>query len=113
MSNWLDICSVDDLQPNSGVCALVNGEQIAIFYMPEEAAVYAIGNFDPIGKAYVLSRGMIGDVEGVPVVASPLYKQHYDLQTGQCIEDETVKVNAYPIRINGDRVELDAEAKAA
>ena len=113
MSNWLDICSVDDLQPNSGVCALVNGEQIAIFYMPEEAAVYAIGNFDPIGKAYVLSRGMIGDVGGLPVVASPLYKQHYDLQTGQCIEDETVKVNAYPIRINGDRVELDAEAKAA
>lgn len=113
MSNWLDICSVDDLQPNSGVCALVNGEQIAIFYMPEEAVVYAIGNFDPIGKAYVLSRGMIGDIGGVPVVASPLYKQHYDLQTGQCIEDETVKVNAYPIRINGDRVELDAEAKAA
>jgi NAD(P)H-dependent nitrite reductase small subunit len=113
MSNWLDICSVDDLQPNSGVCALVDGQQVAIFYMPAEQAVFAIGNYDPIGKAYVLSRGMIGDISGVPVVASPLYKQHYDLKTGQCLEDDSVKVNAYNIRISGDRVEIDAVAKAA
>ena len=113
MSNWLDICSVEDLQPNSGVCALVDGQQVAIFYMPAEQAVYAIGNYDPIGKAYVLSRGMIGDIGGIPVVASPLYKQHYDLKTGKCLEDDTVKVNAYDIRISGDRVEIDAVAKAA
>jgi nitrite reductase (NADH) small subunit len=113
MSNWLDICSVDDLQPNSGVCALVDCKQVAIFYMPAEQAVYAIGNYDPIGKAYVLSRGMIGDIGGEPVVASPLYKQHFDLKTGQCLEDEAVKVPVYQIRINGERVEVDAEAKAA
>jgi nitrite reductase (NADH) small subunit len=36
MSQWLDVCSVDDLQPNSGICALVSDKQVAIFYMPEE-----------------------------------------------------------------------------
>ncbi len=69
MTQWIDICSMDDLQPNSGVCALVNSEQVAIFYFPNEDKIYAIGNYDPIGKANVLSRGMVGDINGEPVVA--------------------------------------------
>ena len=85
---WKDVCSADDLQPDSGVCALVEGQQVAIFYMVKEQAVYAIHNYDPIGKANVLSRGMIGDIKGEPVVASPLYKQHFNLKTGVCLEDE-------------------------
>jgi NAD(P)H-dependent nitrite reductase small subunit len=112
MSQWLDVCSVDDLQPNSGICALVEDKQVAIFYMPEEKAVFAINNYDPIGKANVLSRGMIGDINGVPMVASPLYKQHFNLETGACMDDETVKVEAYAIRINGERVEVSINGDA-
>lgn len=105
---WTDVCSVADLQENSGVCALVNGLQVAIFYLPNtEQFVYAIGNYDPIGKANVLSRGIIGDVKGQPVVASPLYKQHFNLETGVCVEDKTVTVPVYACRIEGDRVQVD------
>lgn len=103
---WQDICSVDDLQPNSGVCALVDDQQVAIFYMPEDEAVFAINNYDPFGEAYVLSRGLIGDIGGRPMVSSPLYKQHFDLETGQCLEDESVSVPAYGARVNGGRVEV-------
>jgi NAD(P)H-dependent nitrite reductase small subunit len=109
MSQWLDVCNVDDLQPNSGICALVEGKQVAIFYMPEDDAVFAINNYDPFGKANVLSRGMIGDINGQPMVASPLYKQHFSLQTGVCLDDESVKVDAYAARINGDRVEVNLD----
>ena len=89
MTRWIDVCAVDELQPNSGVCALVEKQQVAIFYMPKEQAVYAIHNYDPIGKANVLSRGLIGDINGEPVVASPLYKQHFSLVTGACLDDES------------------------
>lgn len=109
MSQWIDICATDDLQPDSGVCALVEGKQIAIFYTPQDNAVYAIDNYDPIGKAYVLSRGLIGDIKGEPMISSPLYKQHFSLKTGQCFEDETVKNNIYAIRIENDRVEVSIE----
>ncbi len=105
-SEWIDICSVDALQPDSGVCALVEGRQVAIFYMPKVEKVYAIDNFDPFGEANVLSRGLIGDLNGEPVVASPLYKQHFNLETGQCLEDEAVKVGAYAVRIEAQRVQL-------
>jgi len=106
MSEWIDVCGADDLQPDSGVCALVNGRQVAIFYLPKEQAVFAIGNYDPIGQANVLSRGMIGDINGQIVVASPLYKQHFNLQTGVCVEDAAVSVPVYPIRIENGRVAI-------
>jgi nitrite reductase (NADH) small subunit len=106
MSVWKVVCSLDDLQPDSGVCALVEGQQVAIFFLAKEQVAYAIHNFDPIGKANVLSRGMIGDVKGEPVVASPLYKQHFSLLTGACLEDENISVPVYSVRIENGKVEI-------
>lgn len=106
MAQWQNVCSVDDLQPDSGVCALVDGRQVAIYYMPKDKAVYAINNYDPFGHANVLSRGIIGDINGQPVVASPLYKQHFNLQTGVCLEDETVTIPAYAVRIENGSVQV-------
>ena len=74
--------------------------------MPKDKAVYAINNYDPFGNANVLSRGMIGDINGQPVVASPLYKQHFNLQTGVCLEDETVTIPAYAVRIENGSVQV-------
>jgi nitrite reductase (NADH) small subunit len=104
--DWIDVCSETDLQPDSGICALVENKQIAIFHMPREHTVYAINNYDPFGKANVLSRGLIGDIKGVPMVSSPLHKQHFNLKTGQCFEDEEMSVEAYSIRIEKGRVEV-------
>jgi len=94
-----------DLQPNAGVCALLDGQQIALFWLPDEQpSVYAIGNWDPLGQANVLSRGIIGDMNGETVVASPLYKQHFSLRSGRCLEDDSVQVPVYPVLLDGDSV---------
>jgi len=106
VSHWVNVCSKADLQPDSGICALVDGKQIAIFYIPKQQEVFAIDNYDPFGKANVLSRGLVGDIHGEPMVASPLHKQHFSLKTGVCLDDENVKVNAYEVRIDNDRVEI-------
>ena len=99
------MCQCQDLVAGSGVCALVGGEQVALFYLPgEEQAVYALGNRDPIGKANVLSRGIVGDIDGQLVVASPLYKQHFDLATGYCLENAAARVQVYNVRMEGDKV---------
>jgi nitrite reductase (NADH) small subunit len=113
MALWRDVCNVDDLQPDSGVCALVADQQVAIFFMVRENTIYAIHNYDPIGRANVLSRGVIGDIKGEPVVASPLYKQHFNLKTGVCVEDRQVSVPVYPVRINNGRVEIQVTAASA
>lgn len=116
-SRWYTACKVDDLVEGSGVCALINGHQVALFYLPaENPAVYAIDNWDPIGKANVLSRGIIGDIQGELVVASPLYKQHFSLTSGRCLEEKAVSVRVWPARIDGNTVHVQlpvAPAQAA
>jgi nitrite reductase (NADH) small subunit len=99
------ICSKNDLVENSGVCALINGEQVALFYLPSsEQKIFAVSNWDPFGKANVLSRGIVGDISGKYVVSSPLYKQHFDLESGVCLEDETAILKTYPVNLDGDNV---------
>jgi len=109
MSAWQTVCQLDDLQADSGVCVLVSGLQIALFYMPQESIVYAISNYDPIGQANVLSRGIIGDIKGHPVVASPLYKQHFSLITGVCLEDETITLPVHTVRIEDGCVQISVK----
>ena len=102
---WEKVCGREDLVPGSGVCALVGTEQVALFYLPdEEQALFALGNRDPIGKANVMSRGIVGDLRGELVVASPLYKQHFSLNTGVCLEEEEVRLEVYNVRFDGDSV---------
>lgn len=96
MNEWIAVCKENDLIPNSGVAALVNGEQIAVFYIPQATpSFYAIGNYDPIGKANVLSRGLICSFGEDIYVASPLYKEHYNLVTGECLEQPDYKVSSW------------------
>jgi nitrite reductase (NADH) small subunit len=99
---WETVCPLDRLQPERGVAALLaaGGEpvQVAIF-LTHGGAVHAIGNVDPFSGAAVLSRGIVGDRGGVPIVASPVYKQAFSLVTGQCLDDPDVRVPVYPVRI--------------
>jgi nitrite reductase (NADH) small subunit len=105
---WVDICSLSDIQPNTGVCAAIAGEQVAIYRVETRSGtqLYALSNYDPFSKAYVLSRGIIGDRGGILKVASPIYKQNFNLATGQCLDDETVSIPSYPVRLEGDRVQI-------
>ena len=100
--NWQFICDLEELLPDCGAAALIDGKQIAVFRVGEQ--VYALDNFDPNSDANVLARGLVGDINGEPVVASPIYKQHFSLITGRCIEDPEQSVLAYPARVSEERV---------
>ncbi len=105
VARWRSVCSFDDVLLNMGVRALVNGRQIAVFRSSDDR-VFALDAIDPFSGAPVLSRGIVGDVDGRLVVASPIYKHHFELETGQCIEDSTVVIDTFAVRTNGDRVEV-------
>ena len=107
MKQWVAVCKLTDIVPNTGVCALVGGRQIAVFRLDDDS-VYAISNHDPFSRANVLSRGIVGDMKGELVVASPVYKQHFSLVSGQCLEDPAVRVAVFPVRLEGDMVCVEA-----
>ena len=99
---WTAICAANDILPNTGVCALVQGRHVAVFRLgaaPQPERFYAIDNVDPKSGASVLARGLLGNLGERVVVASPLYKNHFDLQTGECLEAPEHSVRAYPVRV--------------
>ena len=105
-NEWMDICTLDDLVAYSGVSALAGDTQIAIFYIPgAEPSLYALDNWCPAAEANVLSRGIVGDVNGELVVASPLYKEHFSLLTGHCLE-KPLQVGIWPVRLAGHVVQV-------
>jgi nitrite reductase (NADH) small subunit len=106
---WRTVCARGDLVADSGVVALLDGEQVALFYLPqaqEGQQVYAIGNRDPQSGANVIGRGIVGHLAGRLVVASPLYKQHFRLDDGACVEYGEQSLPVWPARFNGDTVEI-------
>jgi nitrite reductase (NADH) small subunit len=106
VTEWVDVCAVDDILPNSGEAVLVDGRQIAIVRVGESDEVYALSNYDPFSEAFVIARGIVGDKAGRPKIASPIYKQNFDLRTGACLDDETVTLPTYAVRVRAGRIEI-------
>ncbi len=104
----VSLCKLDELLPYVGSIVLVDGEQVALFYVPGNG-IYAIQDWDPIGKAYVLSRGIVGDLNGELCVASPLYKQHYCLKTGVCVEDDKYRLKTWQVSIDNETVNITTD----
>ncbi|NHN89595.1 nitrite reductase large subunit NirB [Acetobacter conturbans] len=110
--DWTTLCSHGDLVEKSGVVAWHDGAQIALFYLPAHSnmpdQVFAIDNHDPFSNANVIGRGMMGDLKGQLVVASPLYKQHFRLTDGVCLEDDGKCLRTWDARLKDGKVEIRA-----
>ncbi|MHB8628232.1 MAG: nitrite reductase small subunit NirD [Aggregatilineales bacterium] len=103
---WHAVCPITDILPFTGVAALIEGQQIAVFRLHDPAKCYAISNYDPFSNAYVIARGLVGDKNGILKVASPIYKNTFNLLTGQCLEDATVQLPSWPARVMAGIVQV-------
>lgn len=92
------VCRYADLLPERGVAALVDGRQVALF-RTHDGEVFALDNRDPFSGANVLSRGIVDSRGEVPTVASPMFKQVFDLRTGACLDDPAVSVATHPVTV--------------
>ncbi|WP_281648312.1 nitrite reductase small subunit NirD [Parendozoicomonas sp. Alg238-R29] len=101
---WATVCSAGEVTELLGIGALIFDHQVAVFKVDGE--LYAIDNFDPFSQANVLSRGIVGDLKGELVVASPIYKQHFSLKAGTCLEDGTVSIAVHPVRVQDGMVQV-------
>jgi len=108
MSQWNTVCQLVDIVPATGVCALLNNQQIAIFRPRADEQVYAISNIDPFFEASVLSRGIIAEHDGELWVASPLKKQRFRLRDGLCMEDAEHSVARFDARVKDGEVQIKA-----
>jgi nitrite reductase (NADH) small subunit len=94
---WEPVCDAGWLIPGRGVAARVADHQVAVFLLPD-GEVLAVDDLDPFSGATVLSRGLVGDADGEPTVASPVYKQRFALRSGHCLDDPTITIRTWPVR---------------
>ncbi|WP_051063267.1 nitrite reductase small subunit NirD [Ilumatobacter nonamiensis] len=102
------IAHIDSLPVDRGVAAVVSGEYVAIFRLAD-GELAAIDHLDPCSNVPVLARGLVGCVDGTPVVASPLHKQRFDLRTGRCLDDPNVSVRVWRVEVIDQTVTVAAE----
>jgi nitrite reductase (NADH) small subunit len=108
---WTPVCPLADIIPDSGVAALVGRRQIAVIRRRAAGgseSVHALSNYDPFSEAFVISRGIVGDAGGVAFIASPIYKQRFRLDDGRCLDDASVALPTYPVRIVDGVVQVQA-----
>ena len=102
---WTDVCADGDLVPGRGVAAIIDDEAVAVFRLGD-GRVFALSNVDPWSGAGVMARGIVGSVGDRVVVASPMYKQHFDLTNGECVEDPEVVLPTFAVRVVNGRLEI-------
>jgi len=100
------VCEYDVLLPERGVAALLGDVQIALF-RTHDGEVFALGNQDPFSGANVMSRGIVGSRGDVPTVASPMFKQVFDLRTGSCLDDPSVSLPVYQVDVVDGQVTVN------
>ena len=112
MSEWVRLCAVADLEVERGRAALLGEHQLALFLL-HDGRIHAVQNLDPYSGANVISRGVVGSRADAPTVASPMYKQVFDLRTGTCLDTqgkERHDLRVWPVAVSADGVHVRQEA---
>ena len=104
---WTPVCELERLPCGRGVTALVRGHAVALF-LTRDGEVYAIGNHDPFHRSAALGRGIVGTRGQVPFVASTGGRRAFDLRDGRCLDDASVSVPAYAVRVVEGVVQVGA-----
>jgi nitrite reductase (NADH) small subunit len=108
-TKWTFVCRTEDVPEDGGVCALVDGEQVAVFNFTRLGKWFATQNECPHRQQMAISRGMIGTMGDVPKVACPFHKKTFSLETGDCLNDDSCgHLKTYPIKIEDGRVFVQA-----
>ncbi|MEI2774365.1 MAG: nitrite reductase small subunit NirD [Tetrasphaera sp.] len=111
---WVPVCRLSEMPPERGVAALVHGEQVALVRTHDEQ-VFAVQQGDPYSAAMVMSRGLVGSRRQRPTIASPMFKQVFDLATGECLDPvgkEPIALRTWPIRVENGVVSIGLSDRA-
>ena len=104
---WVKVGNVSDFPYDGGAAIKYGKTQIAVFNFASRGEWYATQNMCPHKKAFVLSRGIIGDAQGTPKIACPLHKKTFCLESGACLSGEDYEVLTFSVKVKDNDVYLE------
>lgn len=105
-TGWHRVCQVAELEPAWGEAALIAGRQVALFRTAADE-IYAVAQEDPATGAHVMARGIIGSRGARPTIASPLHKEVYDLETGECFSTPGLSLPTFSTKVVDGYIEVE------
>jgi nitrite reductase (NADH) small subunit len=105
-TGWHRVCAVEELELAWGEAALIAGRQVALF-RTAPGEVFAVAQEDPATGAHVMARGIIGSRGARPTIASPLHKEVYDLETGECFGTPKLRLATFGARVVDGYIEVE------
>jgi len=106
-TRWVQVGTVDNFPYDGGATIKYGKSQIAVFNFSSRGEWYASQNMCPHKKAFVLSRGIVGDQSGTPKVACPLHKKTFSLETGESLQGEDYDIRIFPVKVEDGNVFLE------
>jgi 3-phenylpropionate/trans-cinnamate dioxygenase ferredoxin component len=102
MSNWTDACAVDDIEPED-VVRFDHGDATYAIYRDPEGAFFATDGRCTHENVH-LADGLVMD----ETIECPKHNGRFNYKTGAALRAPVcVNLRTYPVRVNGDRVEID------
>ena len=104
---WVAVGKTWDFPQDGGATIKYGKTQIAVFHFTSRGEWYATQNMCPHKREFVLSRGLLGDANGIPKVACPLHKKTFALETGECLTGDSLTIETFPVKVDGDDVYVE------
>ena len=113
MSGWHDVGALADVERRGRLVVRVNGRELGVLHDPQSGALHAVRNRCPHQGAPLCLGVVAARAHGAPgvyelgadtVVRCPWHGWEFELATGRCPEDATMRVATYPVRVEDGRV---------
>jgi nitrite reductase (NADH) small subunit len=113
VTGWVDVGSVADLESDGHVVARVGGREIGVLRDRGTGAVHGLRNRCPhhggplcLGTVRERLAGPPGGYEltGRKVLRCPWHGWEFDLETGRCLDDPSLRAAVYRARVESGRV---------
>lgn len=98
---WVKVGVVSDFPAEAGSTVKYGNSQLAVFNFQSRGEWFACQQMCPHKQAMVLSRGIMGDAQGIPKVACPLHKKTFSLESGACLSgEEEYAVKVFNVKVD-------------
>jgi nitrite reductase (NADH) small subunit len=113
VSAWKDVGSLAELERDGRVVARVGGREVGVLRDPRSGSLRGIRNRCPhhggplcLGTVRERLVGEPGRYElgGRSVLRCPWHGWEFDLETGQCVDEPSLRAAVYPVSVDGERV---------
>lgn len=117
MAEWHDVGCLADVERDGRAVARLNGREVGVVVDVVDGSLHGVRNRCPHHGGPLCLGSVRERMEGDPgvyalagrrVLRCPWHGWEFDLETGACLDEPSLRAAVYPVRVEGGRVLVQA-----